>query len=268
MGKSFTKELKKAQEAWDAGKDSPPGVPEGTYEMQLQDIQLITAKSSGNLMLKREHLVIGGEYEGEVVYDNMVLSTEQNMYYLARFIESMQYEVPEDLSEIDDVLQALREENPTYNATVVKSGDFTNVRIQDVIDAESGDDEEEEGDDGDDDGEDEEDEEGDGEDEDEDGNDEDGDGDEENDLDLLVAFAEAHSVDEDIDEESKLEAVVESLNEYDWAADELLPEEVELLERNEIDVKKAKGKSKSKKETKKETKTTKVKGKGKGKKKK
>lgn len=130
----FKNKLKGMQDVWEDGKDSGPGdVPEGTYTMQLQGLEIREAQSSGKLYINREHLIIDGEHEGEVIYDIMSLETPRGPYFIAQFINKLGHEVPDNVSELPEVLESIVACAPIYNATVKKSGDFTNVRINDVL---------------------------------------------------------------------------------------------------------------------------------------
>lgn len=132
MAKGFKGKLKKMKKLWDDGKDSPPGVPDGIYQMQLQACTLKESQN-GKLYIAREHLVLEGEFEGEVVRDMISLETDQGPYYVAKFIDQMGYEVPEDVTDIPEVLETIENDASVYKASAKRSGEFTNVRIQEII---------------------------------------------------------------------------------------------------------------------------------------
>ena len=135
MAKGFKTKLDKMKEMWDKRSEAP-GVPEGKYNLQLQSCILDEAKSSGNLLIKREHLVTSGEYEGEVIKDMMALQTEMGPYFVAKFIDQMGYESPDNPADLPDTLAAIEGEAPCYTANVKRSGEFTNVNIEELIEGE------------------------------------------------------------------------------------------------------------------------------------
>ncbi|NIP40486.1 MAG: hypothetical protein GTN39_03120 [Candidatus Aenigmarchaeota archaeon] len=134
----FEKRLNKMNDDWKDGKDTPPGPPDGTYAFQLQKAELREAQSSGKLYIAREHLVIDGEYEGEVVRDMMSLETDRGPYYIAKWIEKMGYEAPDKAKDIPDTLEAIQNDAPTYTGSIKHSGDFINVRVMEVLEGGDG----------------------------------------------------------------------------------------------------------------------------------
>jgi len=133
----FKKRLNGMQKAWATGKDSAPGVPGASYTMQLQSAKVRESKSSKKLMIVREHLVVEGEYQGEVVRDNMMLETDKGPFYAAKWIRQMGYDVPDDMSDLEEVLSAMSDANPIYSAEVTKSGDFTNANVDELLQEEA-----------------------------------------------------------------------------------------------------------------------------------
>lgn len=131
----FDKKLKQMNKDWKEGKDAPPGAPDGTYAMQLQAVGIREAESSGNLYVNREHLITDGEHEGSVLYDMLSLATERGPYFVARFIDQMGYEAPENIADLPETLEAIQNDAPCYMGTVKHNGDFINVRIGEVTGA-------------------------------------------------------------------------------------------------------------------------------------
>ena len=130
------KRLAEMEDAWAVGKDKAIGVPKGIYKMQLQ-AAFIAESASGNLMIKREHLILEGEQEGEVVYDQLMLESDQGPRWVARWMGQMGFEAPDDASDIEETVKEIEEAAPIYMGKAVKNDDFTNVRIQEVLETES-----------------------------------------------------------------------------------------------------------------------------------
>lgn len=130
----FRKRLKGTKKVWDAGRAEQETLPNGIYTMQLQKCELRESKS-GNLMILREHLVVEGEFDGEVATDFLHLETERGPYFVARFLEKVGFEAPDDPEEIADMVEQLNTDNPIYTAEVkTKEGsDFTNINIQRML---------------------------------------------------------------------------------------------------------------------------------------
>ncbi len=130
------KRLADMQDAWSTGKDKGIGVPEGIYKMQLQAAYLAES-SNENMMIKREHLVLEGEQEGEVVYDQIMLESDQGPRWVAKWMGQMGFEAPDDALEIEETVKAIEDAAPIYMGKVVKKDDFDNVRIQEVLETEA-----------------------------------------------------------------------------------------------------------------------------------
>lgn len=128
----FKERLAAMGDAWTTGKDAAIGIPAGMYKMQLQ-AAFIAESSNGNLMIKREHLILEGEHEGEVAYDQLMLETEQGPRWVSRWMGQMGFEAPSSPAEIAETVAAIEEAAPVYMGKVTKSEDFTNVRIQEVL---------------------------------------------------------------------------------------------------------------------------------------
>jgi len=138
MASEFANRLAKMQEngSWQNAKKLAHGVPSSLYNMQLQGLELKESQN-GNLMIAREHVILDGEFQGEVVRDNMNLSNEIGQRFVAQFIEQMGYQVPDDLTQIEDVLTAILNDAPSYTGQVKHSEEgFTNVQIRKLLSAE------------------------------------------------------------------------------------------------------------------------------------
>ena len=135
MTSKFKNRLKAMQDGWENNREFEPNVPEGIYQMQLQSAELCESKSSGNLQIRRIHLVIDGEYANETVKDYLQMETEKGPAFVAGWLEDMDYEVPEDIMKIEGILEKMTNASPTVQAEVTSSkGGFTNVRIKKLLD--------------------------------------------------------------------------------------------------------------------------------------
>jgi len=296
MSKEFKEALRNAREMYEDAKIYSSDVPEGQYKLQLLSASMAFAKTSGALMIKRQHQVLDGDHEGKHVFDNLVLTHVFGWNNAQKWMELCGYEVPDDPEEVEDVITGINEENPIVIARVTKSGEdnsFTNVHVIELLEesaeVEDDDDEEEkpapkkgkakkasgefdigdavtfEDDDG-----------GvtsgkivDFEDDEAHVEDEEGEvwvievadlskadkkekktkktkktkkKDEDDDTALLLAFCQAQGIDqeENVDEDTSLEDLVEILSEYEWDGSELSDGECELLDRVGVEYKKAK----------------------------
>ena len=134
QGINMQDKLKSMNRLYSGAKDKAPGVTDGSYTLQLQSCKLDQSKSSGNLMVVRDHYVVEGEFAGEVLRDYIVLSDDRGMYALAQFLRQMGYEAPDNLEDVSAILTELDSNNPVYVGMARRSGDsdIYNVKITEV----------------------------------------------------------------------------------------------------------------------------------------
>lgn len=233
MSSELNQALRSMRDRWSSGKGELPGPPAGVYRMQLQNAEM-QVSSSGNPMVRREHLILDGQFTGEVVFDFISLSNELGDYNLSRWIEMMGYERPTDPEELPETIEAIATDTPTVQGRVRVARGFRNVDVQRLLDTSGVVPEEEYAD--------EEEVEVEEEEAPEDGEEEE---EEDKDTSVLVEFCEACDID-GVTSETSEEDIVQILQEYEWNADELTPEEQELLEGYGIEVVKPKPKTKTK----------------------
>jgi hypothetical protein len=139
----FADKLNGMKNSWDDSKnqyDSMFGgvkIPADTYLAQMQSVKLKESKSSGKLMIQREHVIIEGQFKGTVVYDNMQIETPMGMTFIRRWFEQMGYEAPADPAEIEDVIRAIAEDAALVKIQVKHSGDYVNVSVIEVVETSS-----------------------------------------------------------------------------------------------------------------------------------
>lgn len=108
-------------------------VPEWTYIARLQKAVIKESQSSGKLMIRREHIIVEGEFLGMVIYDNMQLETPMGFAFVRRWLDLLEYQAPEKPSDLEDILEAMTDEAPTCKIQVKHSGDFINVSVVELL---------------------------------------------------------------------------------------------------------------------------------------
>ena len=86
-------------------------------------------------MIAREHAVVEGEFTGEVVRDYLHLQTDLGPRFVAQWIDRMGHEIPDNPEDLESVVDAISNCQPTYSASIKRNGDFTNVRERQLIDS-------------------------------------------------------------------------------------------------------------------------------------
>jgi hypothetical protein len=131
----FANRLAAMNQSWSERGKSGASVPPGIYTMLLQSAELGESQSSNKLQIHREHLILEGEYQGQVIHDYLQLETEMGPRFVSRWIELMGFTPPDDPQQLEDVVAAIAAAAPTYQAQVKVSGDFTNVNIRKLLSA-------------------------------------------------------------------------------------------------------------------------------------
>jgi len=131
---SFESRLKKLNKSWkDATNEEDPfgaQVDDGFYKMKVMEGRVEEAQSSGRLQIRWEHQILEGEFKGETVLEYEGLEQEQSLFYVQRRISRLGYDIPEDISELQAVLEKITKEQPVARCKVATKDDFQHVYIQ------------------------------------------------------------------------------------------------------------------------------------------
>lgn len=143
---SFEKKLKKAQALWKKASEMKPDfdnvITDGVYTGKLVRAELGESQK-GRLQVAWRVVVNSGEYKGENINWWSGLETENNIMYFRRDLVRLGKEAPEDPTELEEILEELENEKLTVRVQIKTNGEFQNVRILKLVDADEDDTEEE-----------------------------------------------------------------------------------------------------------------------------
>ena len=105
------------------------------------------SKSSGRLQIQWTWTIVDGEHEGDTKLDFDGLETEDNLVFLGRKLARFSYELPEDITEIADILDELIEKRPLSRIRLKTRGEFQNVYVDKIMQASSSDEDDDASDD-------------------------------------------------------------------------------------------------------------------------
>lgn len=138
----FKKKLKDAQAKWKAAKKR---VAEGTsqfaeyddgrYMAKLVEARVEESQSSGRLQAVFGWKFQEGEYEGKIKYAYQGLESEDSMFYFGRDLQTMGYELPDGIDEIEEVLKDAVKSGVLAQIVLKTKGDFQNVYLRKVFNA-------------------------------------------------------------------------------------------------------------------------------------
>lgn len=135
MAKEFEKELAAMESAWNDAPETSD-LPEGTYTMTLQEADLRKTKSSGKMRATFRYVVSEGEHLGASQFDGFTLDPDNpmGMSMLKQFLgKKMGYEIPDSTTGLVDILADITKRSPIVSAQIVRKGEFTNVRVLEVL---------------------------------------------------------------------------------------------------------------------------------------
>lgn len=145
----FRKKLKNANKLWAGAKkkaaESSQGseYEDGKYLARLVKGE-ITESNAGRLQVAWTWKFEEEPYEGKNKMAYQGLESEDNLVFLARDLDRLGYEAPEDIATIEEILADINKSKPLARIRLKSKGDFQNVYIDKVI---GGDDDDEEADD-------------------------------------------------------------------------------------------------------------------------
>ena len=132
----FAERLKQAGERYKSVGDGPSGPPPGLYKMQLQSAEIME-KKEGGLQIRWQHFVLDGACAGQVAADFSQLTSESDypIQLLRKRIARLGFNVPDDLSEYEELVPAIMAAGPTYSGRVIHRNGFANVEIEQLLEA-------------------------------------------------------------------------------------------------------------------------------------
>jgi hypothetical protein len=233
---NFAAALKKLQGTWKKAKkrvateERSTGFaefPDGRYIAKLVHVGMGVSEA-GRTQAIFQWKFIDGDYEGQTKFDYQGMDSEDNLFYLGRRLEDFEYELPDDIAEIEAIFKELTKLKPVAKIRMrTKAGsDFQNVYVDKVFgedeepeleeaDEDEDAEEEEETDEAEESDEEESDEEESDEEEAEEESDEDSDDeDADEDADEEEAEEEEEEDDEDVDEEADLQVGMDVIAEF------------------------------------------------------
>jgi cobalamin biosynthesis protein CobT len=147
MDNALKNKLKKAQNNWEGARSKAKEstgfteVPDGRYLAHLTNAQICESRSSGRLQIQWTWTISDGEFEKDTKLDFDGLETEDNLVFLGRKLSRFGYELPEDITEISDILDELIEKQPLARIRLKTKGEFQNVYVDKLMRSVSSDDE-------------------------------------------------------------------------------------------------------------------------------
>jgi cobalamin biosynthesis protein CobT len=146
MDNALKKKLQKAQNNWQGAREKAKEstgfteVPDGRYLAHLTNAQICESRSSGRLQIQWTWTISDGEFENDTKLDFDGLETEDNLVFLGRKLSRFGYELPEDITEISDILDELVEKQPLARIRLKTKGEFQNVYVDKLMSSGSSDD--------------------------------------------------------------------------------------------------------------------------------
>ena len=139
MDNALKKKLQKAQNNWQGARERAKEtsgfteVPDGRYLAHLTNAQIGESRSSGRLQIQWTWTISDGEFEKDTKLDFDGLETEDNLVFLGRKLARFGYELPEDITAINDILEELIDKQPLARIRLKTKGEFQNVYVDKLM---------------------------------------------------------------------------------------------------------------------------------------
>lgn len=139
---NFKDRLSKMQSNWNSSKAQyatqfgGEKVPAGVYIVQLHSAKLAETKESQKLYIRRQHVIMEGDYKGVAVFDNMFIENEMGAMFFRQWIDLCGFEAPDDPTELEELITEISKTSPVAKVNVKHNKDFTNVQYVEVLEDE------------------------------------------------------------------------------------------------------------------------------------
>lgn len=145
---TLLEKLKARGKAWRKAeaKEGRSPVEDGTYLARIKSATLNESKTSGREQVTIEFEVLDGGMEGRHIWNHMGLDTDEGFEWFKGLLNTLEVEIPGDISELPDTLEELK--GIGCEITVKTKNEFQNVYVNELAEiTEDGDEEEEAADD-------------------------------------------------------------------------------------------------------------------------
>jgi hypothetical protein len=139
--------LSQLSKMWKSSQPTQPSysnVEDGDYIAQLKEMKLEESKGTGRLQVASLFDIVDGQFEGKTVKRFDGLDNETSMGYFKGYCEVIGLELPDDLNELQDVMDTFVANNSDlFNITVKtsegknkegKTVNYTNVYVNGISD--------------------------------------------------------------------------------------------------------------------------------------
>jgi hypothetical protein len=132
------KQWSKAKQRAETEKGGFDEIEDGRYVARLVGAEVNESKSSSRIQVQWTYKIVEGDYKGRQKMDFDGLETEDNLMYLAKKLARYGYEVPDDLTDVEALLNEIVKAKPLVKIRLKTKGgsDFQNAYLDAVYDQE------------------------------------------------------------------------------------------------------------------------------------
>jgi len=140
----FKNQLKMANKTWKSAKEKVASgggafgddIEDGRYKATVLDAELNNSQTSGRLQVAWTYQILEGEFSGKKKRDWDGCESEDNQVWLGRKLVRLGYEVPEDITDVEEILQDIKKSKIVVAITLKTKGKFQRVYIDRVLSGE------------------------------------------------------------------------------------------------------------------------------------
>lgn len=141
MAMASNTKLKALNKSWkEAAKREPAGFSDLEPAVYLMGIQgeLGEFGPQKKLAIRWSYIVQEGEAAGAVQSDFDNMETEENLFWIQSKLAKLGYELPEDITDLPEILEEISNEIPVARCKVVEKDGFTHVYVNKVVEESGG----------------------------------------------------------------------------------------------------------------------------------
>jgi len=134
--KDIAKLLGELNEIWeDVDPVSFEDVPDGKYQTLLNKIEINESKSSGRLQVSWQLKIASGEFANRMIFKHDGIDTAESLGYFKGGLARLGVECPDDMKELPDILDELKDTFASVTVRTKKGADMANVYFDKALDS-------------------------------------------------------------------------------------------------------------------------------------
>lgn len=131
--------LAKANSSWADSEESykatfgADNLPEDVFVFKLQDLEFAEVGKDNSIAIRREHVVLEGEFKGTVVRDRFNLDNEWGAVFCRRWLNMVGQEAPKSATELEPIIDTIKADPYVCKARFSRKNGYPNLDVISII---------------------------------------------------------------------------------------------------------------------------------------